>query len=370
MKCFTPENTLHKRTEQVASNIATWQGYFQKKYLQNNALDLEKEVAADFRWFGTVGNECCFLTKDGKKRFWSVPVQLLQAIPDLTVKHYTFGEGAMVGGHFVFEGTHSGYYFDVPPTGNKVRFFGNAIARFDPDGMIVEERELLDEVVLLKQLGVIEDTGPETLITTLRKYSGRHLVPSNSPGKLPEVSSLLYQLADSEPENRDPKVVRNMVNWRKLTAKKYHERDFDTLDEVLSPDYQWQGAMGVTFCMDSLEKKQALLHSFDTSNQCLQDLKFYSHTFGEGDMVVYNIVSEATHIKEIEDVPATHRPLRFVNISIGRFDEQGRLEEEIEIIDFLAMHTQMGVIPNNLNNLTLLDVLRNLDTQPINPIND
>jgi predicted ester cyclase len=57
---------------------------------------------------------------------------------------------------WVVEGTHTGNFGDIPPTGVRVRMTGIAIARITR-GQLVEEYTNSDALGLLKQIGVIPE---------------------------------------------------------------------------------------------------------------------------------------------------------------------------------------------------------------------
>ena len=58
----------------------------------------------------------------------------------------------------MLKGTHTGELNGIPATGKKVKATGATIARI-VDGKIVEERDYVDDLGLLQQLGVIPRLG-------------------------------------------------------------------------------------------------------------------------------------------------------------------------------------------------------------------
>jgi steroid delta-isomerase-like uncharacterized protein len=78
------------------------------------------------------------------------------AFPDLKVKlEMTVSQGDLVAYRWIGSGTHLGHYHEHPPSGRSVRFSAIAISRIR-DGRIVDDWTELDNLGLLKQLGVID----------------------------------------------------------------------------------------------------------------------------------------------------------------------------------------------------------------------
>jgi steroid delta-isomerase-like uncharacterized protein len=76
----------------------------------------------------------------------------LAGLPDLKVSIETgLAAGDKVAASFVYEGTHQGVYFGVPPTGKKLRFTSCDIFRVE-DGLIVEHWGMGDIAGVLAQL--------------------------------------------------------------------------------------------------------------------------------------------------------------------------------------------------------------------------
>src|SRR5687768_16039636 len=85
----------------------------------------------------------------------------VEGFPDLrlTVEDAT-GDGDLVAQRIHFEGTHTGVFQGLPPTGKKVTFEGLELNRHGENGKVVEHWFQLDALSLLQQLGLIVVPGP------------------------------------------------------------------------------------------------------------------------------------------------------------------------------------------------------------------
>ena len=88
----------------------------------------------------------------------------VEGFPDLRLTvEAAVGEGALVAQRIHFEGTHTGAFQGLPPTGKKVAFEGLELNRHGEDGRVVEHWFQLDALSLLQQLGLIVVPGPRLL---------------------------------------------------------------------------------------------------------------------------------------------------------------------------------------------------------------
>ena len=88
------------------------------------------------------------------------------------------GDGDLVAQRIHFEGTHTGVFQGLPPTGKKVAFEGLELNRHGEDGRVLEHWFQLDALSLLQALGLIVIPGPRLLPRILahnaRKPFKRH----------------------------------------------------------------------------------------------------------------------------------------------------------------------------------------------------
>lgn len=66
-----------------------------------------------------------------------------------------FADGEKLVKHWQFQGTHTGDFAGIKPTGKAVNIEGCTIAKI-VDGKIVEEQDFMDNMGFLQQLGVIK----------------------------------------------------------------------------------------------------------------------------------------------------------------------------------------------------------------------
>ena len=98
----------------------------------------------------------------GPEEFIDTIKNLRSAFPDL---HYEEQEIISQDNKVVFianvTGTHTGNFFFVPPTGNKIFYEAVHIHTMDSDGKIVEHRAIRDDLKFMLQLGLVKAGSPE-----------------------------------------------------------------------------------------------------------------------------------------------------------------------------------------------------------------
>ncbi|HKY53623.1 MAG TPA: ester cyclase [Anaerolineales bacterium] len=89
---------------------------------------------------------------EGRKIFASA---LLSAFPDLHVQlEDMVADGDKLVTRYTVHGTHNGELMGISPTGKQISIGGIAIDRFE-NGQSVEHWEIIDQMGLMQQLGVI-----------------------------------------------------------------------------------------------------------------------------------------------------------------------------------------------------------------------
>lgn len=89
-----------------------------------------------------------------------------------------FGEGDQLVKHWTFKGKHTGDFFGIPATGNPVEISGSTIVRMSADGRIAEERDFMDNMALLTQLGVVSDPGNVAFVDGMYKAFAAGDIPT------------------------------------------------------------------------------------------------------------------------------------------------------------------------------------------------
>ncbi len=92
------------------------------------------------------------LDKEGFKKFHHM---VLGAFSNYTMRiEDEFGKEDEVVTRWEFSGTHTGDFQGVEPTGNRIKFNGMIISKFEND-RVVEEWEVVDRLGMMKQLGML-----------------------------------------------------------------------------------------------------------------------------------------------------------------------------------------------------------------------
>lgn len=99
----------------------------------------------------------------GPGEFIDTVKNLRDAFPDL---HYEEHEIISQDNKVVFignvTGTHTGNFFFVPPTGNKISYEAVHIHTIGDDGKIIEHRAIRDDLKFMMQLGLVKATSSDT----------------------------------------------------------------------------------------------------------------------------------------------------------------------------------------------------------------
>jgi uncharacterized protein len=89
-----------------------------------------------------------------------------------------FGEGNQLVKHWTFKGKHTGNFFGIPASGNRVEITGSTIVRMSADGRIAAEQDFMDNMALLSQLGVVSAPGNVAVVDGLYQSFAKGDVPA------------------------------------------------------------------------------------------------------------------------------------------------------------------------------------------------
>ena len=88
-----------------------------------------------------------------------------------------FGQNGNLVKHWNFKGTHTGDFFGIPATGNKVDLDGTTIIKMK-DGKIAQEQDFFDNMAFMSQLGLVSNPNNLTVIQELYDNFGKGDVPA------------------------------------------------------------------------------------------------------------------------------------------------------------------------------------------------
>ncbi len=98
-------------------------------------------------------------TVRGREAFVESDRELVEGLPDLTVEVLdVVAEGDVVASRLRVSGTHQGEFMGIPASGNHVELEIANFSRCDEHGKIVEDRDFVDSLALMQQLGVDPET--------------------------------------------------------------------------------------------------------------------------------------------------------------------------------------------------------------------
>ena len=152
MACNNPKNETSKETtvDSVAANIKmytnVWDDIINKRMLDKfNDSNFTKNVVMHASPTNVVGI-------DSARAYYA---NYLTGFSDVsfTIKD-VFGMANKLVKHWNFKGTHTGMFFGIPATNKKVDIDGVTLVRME-NGKIAEERDFLDNLEFMQQLGLI-----------------------------------------------------------------------------------------------------------------------------------------------------------------------------------------------------------------------
>lgn len=225
--------------------------------------------------------------------------------------------GDKVGVRLLWTGTHTGDFYGVPASGNKVVVSSIGIDKVGPDGRITEGWGEVDMLGMMTQIGAI---------------------PKMGPGAPPDPDSLLQsppKPTSSSPE-QNLKVVLGFVEavnaWNLDAARACCD-----IPSYVEHNPAW-GAIGF----------DGTVNTYTMIRASLPDLTFIpdeDNSFAADDKVVVRGTVTGTHTgADLFGVPASGKKVDWTGIDISRVTD-GKITERWLCADILRLMTQLGLIP-------------------------
>jgi steroid delta-isomerase-like uncharacterized protein len=135
---------------QIEQNKSVVQDFIEALFTQGDLGAVDRHLADDF-----VNHDPVFGTSADRDGMRAGGAMIRAGFPDWhSDQEMLVGEGDLVVEKFTASGTHRGELFGVPPTGRPVSVPGINVFRVR-DGRIVERWGRLDELGLMRQLGLM-----------------------------------------------------------------------------------------------------------------------------------------------------------------------------------------------------------------------
>ena len=130
----------------------------------------------------------------------------------------------------------------------------------------------------------------------------------------------------------------NETVMRRFIGEVINNGDFSVLDELVQPNYVYRSPDQE---LDGPEALKGLLAAyriaFPDLNVRIDDL------VNGGDKVVISVTLTGTHEGDLMGIAPTGKPVNIKGMILSRFQD-GKIVEEYEILDMLAMFQQLGVV--------------------------
>lgn len=141
-------NERNRNLEMKTNNKQTVRLLIEEVFNKGNLNVIDEVIHNGYRY--TSPDE----SMEGIEDLRAFVIAFRMAFPDLCIRiAEQIAEGDKVCTRIAMTGTHRGDFLGTPPTGKQAHLQGVIISRLE-DGLIVAEWELLDQLTLLRQLGV------------------------------------------------------------------------------------------------------------------------------------------------------------------------------------------------------------------------
>jgi len=122
----------------------------------------------------------------------------------------------------------------------------------------------------------------------------------------------------------------------------WNQRKTKTIDELMVPDVVAHGLPGEGGVVHGAEAFKASYHLFTGA---FPDLTIrVDQVLAEGDMAMARFTCRGTHLGETLGVAASQQPVEFVGMTIAHIKD-GQIVEGWNVVDFLTMQKQIGLVP-------------------------
>lgn len=130
---------------------ATYRRMIDEVVHQGDLDAVDELFTEDCVWHGPGGEET--VGRDALKKNIEI---YRAAFPGFRITvHDQLGQGDRIATRWSVAGTHDGPLGDIPPTGREIDITAVTIDRFE-GGLIAEEWEMFDEMLMMRQLGLVE----------------------------------------------------------------------------------------------------------------------------------------------------------------------------------------------------------------------
>ena len=130
----------------------------------------------------------------------------------------------------------------------------------------------------------------------------------------------------------------NETVLRRFVGEVINNGDFSVLDELVQPNYVYRSPD------QELDGPEALKSLFAAYRIAFPDLNVrIDDLVNGGDKVVITVTLTGTHEGDLMGISPTGKPVKISGMILSHFQD-GKIVEEWEILDMLAMFQQLGVV--------------------------
>ncbi|MEM9913955.1 MAG: ester cyclase [Planctomycetota bacterium] len=124
---------------------------------------------------------------------------------------------------------------------------------------------------------------------------------------------------------------------RQLIERAINQNELSAVDELVHPEYRYRTPT------ETLEGPEQLKALFASYRKAFHDLQVViDQQFADDEQVCTRLTLRGTHLGSFQGTPATGRRIQVQGVVISRVAE-GRIVEEWELIDGLAVVDQLGL---------------------------